>query len=74
MYSAFLFIEYYTYSIIILVPDIDKFGINILNMSLFHDNTKVRNNLFLPMKHFVSKRETICFKVRNRCETLSGRL
>ena len=74
MYSALLFIEHYTYYVIILVPDVHKLAINILIMSLFHDNTKARNNLFLPMKHFVSKRETICFKVRNRCETPSERL
>lgn len=74
MYSALLFIGHYTYSIIILVPDVHKLAINTLIISLFRDSTKARNNLFLPMKHFVSKRETICFKVRNRCETLSRRL
>ena len=74
MYSALLFVEHYTFSIIILVLDVHQFAINILIISLFRDNTKARNNLFLPMKHFVSNRETICFKVRNRCKTLSGRL
>ena len=55
MYSALLFIEHYTYSFTILVPDVHEFAINILIISLFRYNTKARNNLFLPMKHFVSK-------------------
>lgn len=73
MYSYQLCRFNYTFPAIFLEVFLALAKVNLLITRLFHNHIKAGNNLFLSLKQFVSKGETICFQCRNKSETISER-
>ena len=73
MNSGLFFTVNYSFSATFIEAFSTQIGAKHLIISLFHDNIKGGNNLFLAWKQIVSSGETKCFQVRNKSETISGR-
>ena len=73
MYSYQLCRVNYTFPPIFLEAFLALIKVNYLILWLFHNHIKAGNNLFLSLKQFVSKGETICFQCRNKGEIISER-
>ncbi len=73
MNSGLILTVNYSFSATFIEDFSTQIGAKQLIISLFHDNTKEGNKLFLAWKQIVSSGETKCFMVRNKSETISGR-